>query len=190
MMAQNFRRSASNITICLININSFKDCSDDRTSDLTCLFNNSKAHIYIISETKLNMDTAAKFNKNYLGKLWRHSPTTDMDAGAGVSIAYDPLMGRVEVLPMPAEIQNRTIAVQFLPPNAAPFIILGVYAPASGSTAIKRNFINKVFETRTALQQLHNCNIIIGGDFNSTVGHLERSIISEPQHSSLILLPT
>ena len=176
MMVHNFRRSASNITICLINVNSFKDCSDDRTSDLTCLFNNSKAHIYIISETKLNMDTAAKFNKNYLGKLWRHSLTTDMDAGAGISIAYDPLMGRVEVLPMPAEIQNRTIAVQFLPPNAAPFIILGVYAPASGSTAMKRNFINKVFETRAALQQLYNCNIIIGGDFNSTVGHLERSM--------------
>ena len=74
---------------------------------------------------------------------------------------------------MPYEIQNRTIAVRFTPPNADAFIIMGVYALASGNIALKRNFIDKVFETRSSLQRHFNCNIIIGGDFNSTVGHLE-----------------
>ena len=77
---------------------------------------------------------------------------------------------------MPLEIQNREIAVRFIPPNADAFIIMGVYSPASGSTTIKRNFIDQVFKTRSALQNQHNCNIIVGGDFNSTVGHLERNM--------------
>ncbi len=176
MMVSNTRRSANNFTICLLNVNSFKECSDDRTSDLNSLFNESKAQLYIITETKLNTETAAKFNPHYLGKLWKHSITNESDAGAGISIAYDPLVGRCETIPMPPEIQNRTIAVRFLPPNADAFIILGIYAPASGTTAIKRNFINQVFETRTLLQQKFKCNIIIGGDFNSTIGHLERNM--------------
>ena len=175
MLAHNFNsRSANNTTICLINVNSFKNCDDDRTSDLSSLFNSINAHLYIITETKLTKDSAIKFNQNYLGKLWKHSITTDEDAGAGISIAYDPLMGQGDLLPMPLEIQNRTIAVRFTPPNADAFIIMGIYAPASGNTALKRNFIDKVFETRSKLQHDYNCKIIIGGDFNSTIGTLER----------------
>ena len=68
-MVPNIRRSANNLTICLLNVNSFKECSDDRTSDLTSLFNDSKAQLYIITETKLTTDTAVKSNPNYLGKL-------------------------------------------------------------------------------------------------------------------------
>ena len=94
MIMSNARRSANNLIFCLININSLKGgCADDRTSDLENLFNNSKAQLYIITETKLTEETAAKFNPNYVGKLWKHSVTTDKDAGAGISIAYDPMMG-------------------------------------------------------------------------------------------------
>ena len=177
MISSNIRRSANNLTFCLININSLKGgCADDRTSDLENLFNYSKAQLYIITETKLTEETAAKFNPNYVGKLWKHSVTTDKDAGAGISIAYDPLMGKCELIPLPTEIQNRAIAIRFLPPNADHFIVLGVYAPASGTQAIKRNFINQIFQARSSLQQLYNCNIIIGGDFNSTIGHLENNM--------------
>ena len=129
-----------------------------------------------MTETKLTVATANKFHQNYLGKLWKHSTTTNEDAGAGISIAYDPLMGRCEALVMPIEIQNRSIAIKFTPPNAEAFIIFGIYAPASGTTDFKRNFINNVFKTRSNLQHQHKCNIIIGGDFNSTVGHLENNM--------------
>ena len=173
IVPNNKRRSANKIKICLTNINSFKDCNDDRTSDLSNLFNSHNAHLYIITETKLTKETAVKFNQFYLGKRWEHSVTTDADAGAGVSIAYDPLMGGCDILAMPPGIQNRTIAIRFTPTNAKAFIIMGIYAPASGNTALKRNFFNMVFETRTSLQRHFNCNIIIAGDFNSTIGHLE-----------------
>ena len=43
-----------------------------------------------------------------------------------------------------------------------------IYAHASGNNALKRDFFDKVFETRTSLQHQFNCNIIIGGDFNTT----------------------
>ena len=177
MTSSNIRRSANNLTFCLININSLKGGSaDDRTSELFKLFNDCKAQLYIITETKLTEEAAAKFNPNYVGKLWKHSVTTDNDAGAGISIAYDPLMGKCELIPLPSEIQNRAIAIRFLPPNADHFIVMGVYAPASGTVAIKRNFINQIFQARSSLQQLFNCNIIIGGDFNSTIGHLENNM--------------
>ena len=93
MIVPNHRRSANKTTICIFNINSFKDCDDDRTSDLSNLFNLHNASIYIITETKLTEETAIKFNQFYLGKRWEHSVTTDIDAGAGVSIAYYPLIG-------------------------------------------------------------------------------------------------
>ena len=177
MIMSNARRSANNLIFCLININSLKGgCADDRTSDLENLFNNSKAQLYIITETKLTEETAAKFNPNYVGKLWKHSVTTDKDAGAGISIAYDPMMGKCELIPLPTEIQNRAIAIRFLPPNADHFIVMGIYAPASGTSAIKRNFINQIFQARSNLQLQYNCNIIIGGDFNSTIGHLENNM--------------
>ena len=37
------RRSANNLTICLFNVNSFKENSDDRTSELISLFKESNA---------------------------------------------------------------------------------------------------------------------------------------------------
>ena len=86
---------------------------------------------------------------------------------------------------MPSEIQNRTIAVRFTPPNAEAVIIMGIYAHASGNTATKRDFFNKVFETRTSLQHQFNCNIIIGGDFNSTIGHLH-SYMHDFKNATLI----
>ena len=101
MMIESNRRSANNLKICLFNVNSFKDNSDDRTSELTSLFKETNAQLYIITETKLNSNSVAKFNQHYLGKLWKHSITTEIDAGAGVSIAYDPLMGKCEVIPLP-----------------------------------------------------------------------------------------
>ena len=171
-MSETTSRSAIT-TICTFNINSFKENSDDRTSDLNILFNNVKAQIYIITETKLTKETAIKFNKNYLGMLWKHSVTTTDDASAGISIAYDPLLGTCDLIILPPAIQNRTIAIRFTPPNAEAFIILGIYAPASGTVVIKRSFIDHVFATRSNLQQQYNCNIIMGGDFNSSIGHLE-----------------
>ena len=185
MIVPNLRRSANKTTICIININSFKDCDDDRTSDLSNLFNFHNAHIYILTETKLTKETAIKFNQFYLGKRCEHSVTTDIDAGAGVSIAYDPLIGRCEVIPLPFEIQNRAIAVRFTPPNAEAVIVMGIYAHASGNTATKRDFFNKVFETRTSLQHQFKCNIIIGGDFNSTIGHLH-SYMHDFKNATLI----
>ncbi len=62
MIVPNPRRSANKTTICIININSFKDCDDDRTSDLSNLFKFHNAHIYILTETKLTKETAIKFN--------------------------------------------------------------------------------------------------------------------------------
>ena len=73
MTSSNIRRSANNLTFCLININSLKGGSaDDRTSELFKLFNDCKAQLYIITETKLTEEAAAKFNPNYVGKLWKH----------------------------------------------------------------------------------------------------------------------
>ena len=140
MIARNIRRSANNTTNILFHENSFKACTDDRTSDLSSLFTTIKAQLYIITETKLTEDTAIKFNLNYLGKLWKHSVTTDNNADAGISIAYDPLMGICDLLPLPPVIQNRTNAVRFTPPKAKDFTIMGIYAPASGNTAFKTVF--------------------------------------------------
>ena len=36
MIVSNRRKSANNLTICLFNVNSFKENSDDRTSELRC----------------------------------------------------------------------------------------------------------------------------------------------------------
>ena len=174
MIKSNLRRSTTNnLKICLININTFKNCAEDRTSELNTTFYNTKAHIYILTETHLNEEAANKFSNNYLGKLWQHSTTTEEDASAGISIAFDPLMGNSILIKLPSCIQNRAIAVRFKPPNHENFIIMGVYAPASGNTAKKINFIYKNFETRAILQREYNCKFIIGGDFNSTIGHLE-----------------
>ena len=169
---------ANILKIGLFNVNSLKvkEQSDDRTSELSKIFNISKAHLFIITETKLNEVTINNFIPNYLGKLWKHSITTDEDAGAGVSIAYDPLMGTCEKLQMPLDIQNRSIAIKFTPPNVAAFIIMGIYVPASGAETRKRAFLNKIFAARSMLQAQHNCNIIMGGDFNSTVAHLIRNM--------------
>ena len=151
MIESDRRRNANKLKkICLINVNSFKDCADDRTSELNNLFINTKAQLYILTETKLTLETSLKFDQNYLlGKLWKHSTTDEEDAGAGISIAYDPLMGKCDVINLPPRIQNRAIAVRFKPPDYYEnFIILGVYAPASGNMAIKRNFIDQIFATR------------------------------------------
>jgi len=176
MIESDLRRYANKLKICLINVNSFKDCAEDRTSELNNLFINTKAQLYILTETKLTLETSLKFDQNYLGKLWKHSTTDEEDAGAGISIAYDPLMGKCDVVNLPPRIQNRAIAVRFKPPDYENFIILGVYAPASGNMAIKRNFIDQIFATRAILQGEYNCNVIIGGDFNSTVAHLENNM--------------
>ena len=108
---------ANKLKICLININSFKDCADDRTSELNTIFYNSKAniYIYILTETKLNEEAANKFSNSYLGKTWRHSASTEEDASAGISIAFDPLMGNFILIKLPSCIQNRAIAVRFEP---------------------------------------------------------------------------
>ena len=67
-MMVNHRRSASNLTFCLFNVNSFKDNSDDRTSELSSLFKETNAQLYIITETKLNSNSVAKFNQTLSGE--------------------------------------------------------------------------------------------------------------------------
>ena len=88
-MIESTRKTANYLQLGLLNINSFKECSDDRTTELNTIFNNSKAHIFIITETKLTKEKSIKFHQHYLGKLWFHSTVIQDDASAGVSIAYE-----------------------------------------------------------------------------------------------------
>ena len=62
MIESDFRRYANKLKICLINVNSFKDCADDRTSELNNLFINTKAQLYILTKTKLTLETPLKFD--------------------------------------------------------------------------------------------------------------------------------
>ena len=72
------------ITICTLNINSFKKIADDRTSNLNTFFNNVKAQLYITTEKQLTKETTIKFNKNYIGMLLKRSVTSIDEAGAGI----------------------------------------------------------------------------------------------------------
>ena len=190
-MLDSTRKTANYLKLGLININSFKECSEDRTSELNTIFNKTKAHIYILTETKLTKEKSVKFHQHYLGKLWLHSTVLQNDASAGVSIAYDALLGAAHKLEVQDDLKSRVIAVHFkqrttlttvlssaLPPNtirqvAHSFIIMGIYAPASGTVGEKRTFIENVFSTRARLQEENKCKVIMAGDFNSTIGHLD-----------------
>ena len=93
MMIEFTRKTANYLKLGRININSFKECSEDRTSELNTIFNKTKAHIFVMTETKLTKEKSIKFHQHYLGKLWLHSTVLQDDASAGVSIAYDAHMG-------------------------------------------------------------------------------------------------
>ena len=50
---------------------------------------------------------------------------------------------------------------------------MGVYAPATGTIPEKKSFLELVFSTREHLQKVNACKVIMGGDFNSTIGSLD-----------------
>lgn len=181
-MIETTRKTANYLQLGLLNVNSFKECSEDRTAELNTIFRNSKAHIFIITETKLTKEKSIKFHQHYLGKLWFHSTVNQDDASAGVSIAYDAHLGSACKLDVPIELQSRVIAVHFKQStNTADasmgqlhsFIIMGVYAPATGTIPEKKSFLELVFNTREHLQKVNACKVIMGGDFNCTIGSLD-----------------
>ena len=53
-MIDSTKKTANYLQLGLLNINSFKECSEDRTTELNTIFRNSKAHIFIITETETN----------------------------------------------------------------------------------------------------------------------------------------
>ncbi len=191
MMIEFTRKTANYLKLGLININSFKECSEDRTSELNTIFNKTKAHIYVMTETKLTKEKSVKFHQHYLGKLWLHSTVLQDDASAGVSIAYDAHMGNANKLEVQDDLKSRVIAVHFKQPTALTtalspdlpqnanrsayhsFIVMGIYAPASGTVGEKKTFIENVFNTRARLQDENKCKVIMAGDFNSTIGYLD-----------------
>ncbi len=188
MMIDSTRKTANYLKLGLLNINSFKECSEDRTSELNNIFTTNKAHIYILTETKLTKEKSNKFHQHYLGKLWFHSTATKDDASAGISIAYDAHLGNACKLDVHPDLSSRVLAVHFkqqeIPNSAAlpalshntkshSFIIMGIYAPATATIPEKRCFFDLVFNTRTRLQDENNCEVILAGDFNTTIGSLD-----------------
>ena len=96
---------ANYLKLVLININSFKECSEDRTSELNTIFNKTKAHMYVMTETKLTNEKSVKFHQHYLEKLWLYSTLQD-DASAGVSFAYDAQMGTANKLEVQDDLKS------------------------------------------------------------------------------------
>ena len=187
-MLDSTRKTASYLKLGLLNINSFKECSEDRTLELNNIFTTNRAHIYILTETKLTKEKSNKFHQHYLGKLWFHSTATTDDASAGVSMAYDALLGNACKLDVHPDLHSRVLAVHFkqqeIPNSAASpaflqntkshsFIILGIYAPATATVPEKKRFFDLVFSTRTRLQDENKCEVILAGDFNTTIGSLD-----------------
>ena len=93
-------------------------------------------------------------------------------------MAYDAQLGSACKLDVPIELQSRVIAVHFKQSTTTAdvsvgqlhsFIIMGVYVPATGTIPEKKSFIELVFSTRTHLQKVNKCEVIMGGDFKSFI---------------------
>ena len=131
--------TASHIKFGLLNCNSVKCFSDYvRNAELSSVLKHFD--IVIISETKLQHSN--KIINFFSNKIWFHNLTSNNDNAAGVSIAYNPLLGfaiNLEIhLTFNSNIEifkNRIIAVLFTPAAFPRFIVIGVYAPASGNVS-------------------------------------------------------
>ena len=161
----------------LLNANSVKKFNDPvRNVELLKI---CKVHdIIIISETKLQSCNIIKiFNRD-----WIHQFTNSEDNGAGISIAYNTLLGTPEKITLNIDgiSCDRIIACLFLPPNKQTFIVLGVYFPASGTVAVKLKFIQTVFDIRFSLAEKYKCLVILGGDFNMLISDYKNVMTNFP----------
>ena len=122
---------------------------------------NNKMSINVFTETCLQVP----LHDHFLGMKWAHALTDINDRNAGVSICYHPALGQHMVLKTPEILRNRLIALKFTPPGKSPFVIVGLYVPASYGDADKGAFLTTCLSEVNCLRNTY-ANVIVAGDFN------------------------